>query len=98
MSIFAVNMRHVPESCPLFNNDVRVKVKKTVIKGEDIAKKHGITILSGVVSVLDHRIFYVIESDSQTEVEEYLKEISYASWNTIEIKQVQFIEDVIKKL
>ena len=81
MSIFAVNMKHVPESCPLFNNNVREKVKKTVIKGEDIAKKHGIKVLSGVVSVLDHRIFYVIESDSQIKVEEYLKEIGYAFWH-----------------
>jgi hypothetical protein len=98
MSIFAVNMRHVPESCPLFNNTVREKVKKTVIKGEDIAKKHGIQVLSGVVSLLDHRIFYVIESDSQMELEEYLKEIGYAFWNSIEIKQVRFVEDAIKNL
>jgi len=98
MPIFAVNMRHYPESCPMFNNDVHEKFKKTVIKREDIAKKHKIKILSAVASVMDHRIFYVIESDSQMEVEEYLKEIGYAFWNNIEIKQVSFIEDVFKKL
>jgi len=98
MSIFAVNMRHVPESCPMFNTDVRGNVKKSFVKGDDIAKKHGIKILSGVVSPLDHRIFYVLESDSQLDVEEYLKEIGYAFWNTIEIKQVRFVEDVINNL
>jgi len=99
MSIFAVNMVHFPESCPMFNNDVLEKVKKTVIiKGEDIAKKHKIKILSAVVSVLDHRIFCVIESDSQMELEEYLKEVGYAFWNSIEIKQVRFVEEVLKKL
>jgi len=98
MSIFAVNMVHFPESCPMFNNDIREKVKKTVIKGEDIAKKHRIKILSAVVSVMDHRIFCVMESDSQTDVEKYLNEIGYAFWNSIEIKQVQFFEDILKKL
>jgi hypothetical protein len=98
MTIFAVNMRHFPESCPMFNSDVREKVKKNITKGEDIAKKHRIKILSGVVSVLDHRIFCVIESNSQMEVEEYLKDIGYAFWNIIEIKQVRFLEDVLKNL
>jgi archaellum biogenesis ATPase FlaH len=99
MPIFAVNMVHFPESCPMFNSDVREKVKKTVIiKGEDIAKKHRIKILSAVASVLDHHIFCVIESDSQIELEEYLKEVGYAFWNSIEIKQVRFVEDVFKKL
>lgn len=98
MSIFAVNMKHGPESCPMFNNAVRTEVKKTLNKGEDFAKKHGIKILSGVVSLLEHRIYYVMESDSQMELEEYLKEIGYASWNTIKIKQVHFIDDVLKNL
>ena len=98
MTLFAVNMKHFPESCPMFNNDVREKVKKTVVKGEEIAKKHRIKILSGVVSLLDHRIFYVIESSSQMELEEFLKDIGYAFWNSIEIKQVQFVEDVLKNL
>jgi hypothetical protein len=38
MPIYAVNMKHHPESCPMFNNDVREKVKKIIIKREDIAK------------------------------------------------------------
>jgi hypothetical protein len=98
MSIFSVNMMHFPESCPMFNNDIREKVKKNFIKKEDIAKKHRIKILSAVVSVLDHRIFYVMESESQMDVEEYLKDIGFAFWNSIEIKQVRFVEDVIKNL
>ena len=98
MTIFAVNMRHFPESCPMFNSDVREKVKKTITKREDIAKKHRIKFLSAVVSVLDHRIFLVVESDSQMNVEEYLNEAGYAFWNSIEIKQVRFLEDVLKNL
>ena len=80
------------------NNDVHEKFKKTFIKREDIAKKHRTKILSAVASVMDHHIFYVIKSDSQMNVEEYLKEIGYVFWNTIEIKQVRFFEDVIKNL
>jgi len=98
MSIFAVNMRHVPESCPMFNSTVRERTKKIVMNGGDVAKKHKIKIVSGVVSMLDHRIYFVIESESQSNVEEYLREIDYASWNIITIKQVRPIEEVLKQL
>jgi len=91
-------MRHVPESCPMFNSTVRERAKKIVMKGGDVAKKHKIKIVSGVVSMLDHRIYFVIESESQSNVEEYLREIDYASWNIIKIKQVQPIEEVLKQL
>jgi hypothetical protein len=98
MSIYAVNMVHFPETCPTFNNDVKEKLKKTVVKREDIAKKHRIRILSAVVSTGDHRLYFVIQSDSQTNLEDYLNEVGYAFWNSIEIKQVQNIEDVLRKL
>lgn len=98
MTIFAVNMKHSPESCPMFNAMVRTEVKKTINKTGDVAKKHAIKILSGVVSLLDHHIYFVMESDSQMELEEFLIETGYASWNTIKIKQVQNIENVLKKL
>jgi len=82
----------------MFNSTVRERTKKIVMNGGDIAKKHKIKIVSGVVSILDHRIYFVIESESQSNVEEYLKEIDYASWNIIKIKQVRPVEEVLKQL
>ena len=65
MPIFAVNMKHTPESCPMFNNDVKKKFKELVGKREEVKKKHGINIISAYTSTLSHLIFIIAEAPSQ---------------------------------
>ena len=99
MPTFAVNMKHTVESCPLFNNDVRKRLKEMLGKREDVwdrANKHGVHVLSAWTSVMDHLVFYVVEAPSQEAVEEYFKDIGFAFWNSIEIRQVRPAEDIIK--
>ena len=62
----------------------------------DRAKKHGVQVLSAWASDLDHSIFYIVEASSQEAVEEYFKDIGLAFWNSIEIRQVKPVEDIIK--
>jgi hypothetical protein len=96
---FAVNMKHTTESCPLFNAEVKKKFKETLGKREeawDRAKKHGVQVLSAWTSVLDHLVFYIVEASSQEAVEDYFKDIGFAFWNNIEIRQVRPVEDIIK--
>jgi len=69
---FAVNMKHPAESCPLFNNNVRKKLKEMLGKREDVwdrANKHGVHVMSAWTSVIDHLVFYVVEASSQEAVE-----------------------------
>jgi len=98
MSIFAVNMKHSPESCPLFNDEVMKKFKESIVNREDIAKKNNLKVLSAYSSVLDHIVNYLVEAPSQQAVEDYFKEMGFAFWNYIEIKQVQFVEDILKRV
>jgi len=98
MPVFSVNMRHIPESCPMFNEEVRKKFKKVVVKREEAAKKHDVKVLSAYTSILDHLIFYVVEAPSQLAVENYFMEIGFAFWNNVEIRQVRAVEDVVKKV
>jgi len=96
---FAVNMKHTAESCPLFNAEVKKKLKEMLGKREEVwdrAKKHGVHVLSAWHSVLDHLVFYVVEAPSQEAVEDYFKDIGFAFWNSIEIRQVKPAEDIIK--
>lgn len=96
MPTFSVNMKHTVESCPSFNNEVKKKLKEVIGKREEAAKKHGIKILSAWTSVLDHLIFCIVEAPSQVAVEDYFKEIGFAFWNNVEIRQVKLVEDVLK--
>lgn len=99
MPIFAVNMKHTPESCPMFNNDVKKKFKEVVGNREEVKKKLGIKAISAYTSPLSHLIFIIVDAPSQQAVESYLTESGFAFWNTVEIlTQVQPVEDVIKKV
>ncbi len=98
MPIFAVNSKHTPESCPMFNSEVKQKFKDVVGKRDEVAKKHGVKVVSAYTSILDHLIFHIVEAPSQQAVENYLIEIGFAFWNDIEIRQVKPVEDVIKKV
>jgi len=92
-------MKHTAESCPLFNAEVKKRLKKMLGKREeawDRAKKHGVHVSSAWVSVLEHLVFYIVEASSQEAVEEYFKDIGFAFWNSIEIRQVRPAEDIIK--
>jgi len=98
MPTFSVNMKHTVESCPMFNPDIRKKFKEVIGKREEAAKKHGIKILSAWTSTLDHLIFYIIEAPSQQAVEDYFREIGFAFWNNVEIRQVRPVEDVVRSI
>jgi len=98
MPIFSINMKHTPESCPMFNEDVKKKFKELVAKREEATKKHEIKVLSAYTSTMDHLIFYIVEAPSQQAVESYFMEIGFAFWNNVEIRQVKLVEDVVKKV
>jgi len=98
MPIFSVNMRHTPESCPMFNEEVRKKFKEAVVKRDQVAEKHEVKVLSAYTSTSDHLTFYVVEAPSQLAVENYFMEIGFGFWNSIEIKLVRAVEDVVKKV
>jgi hypothetical protein len=91
-------MKHTPESCPMFNNEVKQKFKEVVGKREKVAEKYGIKIISAYTSVLDHLIYCIVEASSQQKVENYLIEVGFAFWNDVEIRQVKLVEDVIRKV
>jgi hypothetical protein len=49
-------------------------------------------------TILEHLVFYIVEAPSQEAVENYFKDIGFAFWNTIEIRQVRPVEEIIKAI
>jgi hypothetical protein len=82
----------------MFNVEVKSRFKEAATKREEVAKKHGVKVLSAWTSVLEHLVFYVIEASSQKTVENYHKEIGFPHWNNVEIREVRPVEDVIKSV
>lgn len=98
MSRFTVNMEHDVESCPMFNNENKMIIKELSSKKDEFAKKEGISIITGVFSPLEHKILYVVEAPSQDAVRRYFKEIGFAFYNTIKIKEVKSMEDALERM
>lgn len=98
MPIFAVHMMHSVESCPVYNDDTKKKLRGLTSKREEVAIKHQINILIAVFSQLEHLIIYVVEAPNHKAVERYLRDIGLAFYNKIEIREVEFIEDAFKTL
>lgn len=98
MPIFTVHMMHPTESCPIYNNATKKKLKSLSSKREEAALEHQINILTGVFSQLEHLIIYVLEAPSHKAVERYLRDVGFAFYNKIEIREVELIEDALKTL
>jgi hypothetical protein len=92
-------MKHTPQFCPMFNNDVKNKFKEIIGKRDEVAKKLGVKVLSAYSPTVEHRIFFIVDAPSQQAVESYFWETGYLFWNAVEtLAQVQLLEDVIKRI
>lgn len=98
MPIFTVHMMHSVESCPLYNAETKKKLRELSSKRDEVALKHQINILTAVFSQLEHLIIYVTEAPNHKAVERYLRDIGFAFYNNIEIREVEFMEDALKTL
>jgi hypothetical protein len=97
MPIYAIEMSHASVSCPIFNADVGKKFKEGAAKREEAAKKYKVKVLASCVAVLEHWIFYLIEANSRSAVEDYLKETGWAFYNNVQIREVDTIEEATKR-
>lgn len=98
MSIYAVQLTHSVESCPLYNENNKKKLKELSSKKEELKVKYQIGILTEVVNKLEHLITIVMEAPNYNAVENYLNDVGYAFYNKIEVREVEFVDKVIKTL
>jgi hypothetical protein len=91
-------MKHSPDNCPLFNDNIKNRMKEGFNRRADSMNRHKVKIMAAATSVLDHLTFYICESPSQQALENCIIETGHASWNDVEIWQVYLVEDAIKML
>lgn len=97
MPMFALDMVHSPEMCPMYNDKVRKKLKEQSSKMKEIAANLDVKILISVNSAVDHTILMVVEAPSIQSVEHFVMEMGLVSFNTITYRHVQHSEDVLKR-
>ena len=97
MPAYAVTMKHSAVSCPIFNEETKKKFREGAGKRDEAAKKNKVKVLTACVAVLEHLVFYVVDAPSQSAVEDYLRETGWAFYNEIQIREVQPVEEVVKR-
>ncbi|MGZ7108111.1 MAG: hypothetical protein ACXVHW_04005 [Methanobacterium sp.] len=98
MAMFMAHMTHSSEACYIFNDKRREELRGIMSNRDEVAEKHEIKIISAVYPPLEHEIFYVMEAPSHKAVERYLKEIGFASYNKIKIRNVESMEKALDRL
>ena len=97
MSNYAIEMSHTAVSCPIFNADIGKKFKEGAARREKAAEKYKVKVLASCVAVLEHWIFYLVEANSRSSIEDYLKETGWAVYNNVRIREVDSIEEATKR-
>ncbi len=101
MPTFLVISKHSPESCWMFNEEARKVHLDIVEKLEGLLKKYEIKMLGCWFALSEHTLYEVYDAPSLEAFEKMAQEPEIAKWsayNTMEIKLVSTLEEVMKIL
>lgn len=98
MGVFILDMKHLPDMCPMFNEEVRKHFNEQSHKMGDIAAKLDIKILLNVGVTVEHNIIMVIEAPPVEAAENFIMEMEFMSFNVVNLRHAQLSEDIMKKL
>lgn len=101
MPTFLLISRHAPESCWMFNEKARQIHENLLNKLESFLKKYQISLLGCWFDLPGHTLYEVYDSPSLDAFQKMAMEPEILQWsaiNTMEIKMVATLDDVMKLL
>lgn len=101
MPTFIAISRHTPESCWMFNPKTRQIHLNLVNNLENILKKHNVTLLGCWFDLPGHTLYEFYDAPSPEAFQKMAMEpeiLQWSSFNTMEIKMVSTLDDVMKLL
>lgn len=101
MPTFLVLSRHAPESCWMHNAKTRQIHINLVNKLESLLKKHRITLLGCWFDLPGHALYEFYDAPDLEAFQKMAMEpeiVQWSSFNTMEIKMVSSVDDVMKLL
>jgi len=101
MPTFMAISKHSPESCWMFNEKTR-QIHSNLVKNlETILKKHKVTLLGCWFDLPGHTLYEFYDAPSLEAFQNMAMEpeiLQWSSFNTMEIKSVSTLDDVMKIL
>ena len=97
--LFGVFAVHTAESCPLNNDDSKIKVIKMHESMEpNLAKFNIEKIVGSFVSALEHQWVLILDAKSAHEIEQFCIHTGISSINTVKIVPLNKFEDIVAKI
>lgn len=98
MPRYGILQSHSPDICPITNKTVRDFAKKAFPKMDEVAKKHGVKVLSYDHLDPDHRAFMVLEAKSAEDARDFLFEAGFAHFVRMEFFLLSPVADLLKNV
>jgi hypothetical protein len=92
MSLYLVEHRHTPETCPTKDRDMMLMLGKHVM--QDNADTFGIKIHADVVHPGEHRMMMVLEADTREPIDQFVQPFSMVG--SVDVKEVTNCEEVVR--
>ena len=99
--LFLQISKHAPESCPMHNEKVKKATQALMTKMDSLIKKHGIKVIGGWNSMLDHLLVTVYDAPNMDAMLKFSMEPEVMTWlgyHTTETTPVMTIEESMKFL
>ena len=82
---FVVLASHSPEICPSSNARTKGLLLEMAPQIPDLARKHGVNILSGPFVNREHTAVVIVEADRADGLDDFLVDSRLAQWNQVRI-------------
>ncbi len=97
--IYVVLGDHNPEICPTANARTREMMLKGAAEIPNLAKRHGVKVLSGPWVNREHLSVLVVEADKAEALDQFVVESGLSHWNRVRVlPSVSLMEEGIKEV
>jgi hypothetical protein len=96
MGLYGIHGEHTQEACPLYNEENRKYLLRTVPNLEKNAQKYKVKFLHQYYSALEHTFLWVVDADNPHLIEELMGRTA-GRFNTVKIVPLITFQTVIER-
>jgi hypothetical protein len=89
--------QHTPDLCPTSNAKTRQRVEQMMTQLDTAQKKHHVSVVSGHVLGVSHRMVVIIEAPTVEAVRDFAMDTGLVQWNSVEIYPSWGLDEAIKQ-
>jgi uncharacterized protein with GYD domain len=95
---FVVLGEHSPEVCPTSNAKTRALLLEIAPQMNNMADKHGVTLVSGPFANREHTVVMIVETDRADALDNFLVESRLAHWNKLRVLPSHPIDEAMREV